>query len=50
MKIKLDENLPLSLCVSLESLGHDVHTTQQRGLQVKPIIKYGNSRKKKGAS
>jgi hypothetical protein len=29
MKIKLDENLPFSLSATLESLGHDVHTTQQ---------------------
>jgi predicted nuclease of predicted toxin-antitoxin system len=32
MKIKLDENLPLQLAVSLNNLGHDVHTTLNEGL------------------
>lgn len=32
MKIKLDENMPLSLADVLSGLGHDVHTTQVEGL------------------
>jgi predicted nuclease of predicted toxin-antitoxin system len=32
MKIKLDENLPSSLAISLGSFGHDVHTTHGEGL------------------
>jgi hypothetical protein len=36
MKIKLDENLPSSLAVSLGNLGHDVHTTQGEGLAGRP--------------
>lgn len=36
MKIKLDENLPGSLAVSLGNLGHDVHTTQGEGLAGRP--------------
>jgi predicted nuclease of predicted toxin-antitoxin system len=32
MKIKLDENLPSGLAISLVSLGHDVHTVGQEGL------------------
>jgi predicted nuclease of predicted toxin-antitoxin system len=32
MKIKLDENLPFSLAILLRSLGHDVHTAQDKGL------------------
>lgn len=33
MKIKLDENLPSALAESLKSLGHDVQTTLDEGLQ-----------------
>lgn len=32
MKIKLDENLPVSLADLLADFGHDVHTTQSEGL------------------
>jgi len=32
MKIKLDENLPLSLSTLLNDFGHDVHTPQQERL------------------
>ncbi len=32
MKIKLDENLPLSLAILLRGLGHDVHSTHEEGL------------------
>ncbi|HZV87134.1 MAG TPA: DUF5615 family PIN-like protein [Candidatus Binatus sp.] len=32
MKIKLDENLPSGLAVSLGKLGHDVHTANEEGL------------------
>lgn len=32
MKIKLDENLPVSLKFVLNALGHDVHTTHEEGL------------------
>jgi len=32
MRIKLDENLPENLAASLETLGHDIHTTRQEGL------------------
>jgi len=32
MRIKLDENLPTGLAISLGRLGHDVHTTNQEGL------------------
>ena len=32
MKIKLDENMPVSLADVLAALGHDVHTTQAEGL------------------
>lgn len=32
MKLKLDENLPISLTNLLKSLGHDVHTTGEEGL------------------
>jgi predicted nuclease of predicted toxin-antitoxin system len=32
MKIKLDENLPDDLVQSLQTLGHDVHTTREEGL------------------
>jgi len=32
MKIKLDENLPLSLSTLLNNSGHDVHTPQQEQL------------------
>lgn len=32
MKIKLDENMPVSLAGLLSSLGHDVHTAQSEGL------------------
>ena len=33
MKIKLDENLPVSLKSTIENLGHDVDTTQHEGLR-----------------
>jgi predicted nuclease of predicted toxin-antitoxin system len=32
MKIKLDENLPSGLAVSLGKLSHDVHTANEEGL------------------
>src|SRR3954462_4345985 len=32
MKIKLDENLPVSLATILRNLEHDVHTTSDEGL------------------
>ena len=32
MRIKLDENLPLKLAVSLTALGHDVGTVFEEGL------------------
>ena len=32
MRIKLDENLPVSLASLLKRLGHDPHTTQEEGL------------------
>ena len=32
MKIKLDENIPISLVASLTELGHDVDTVPQEGL------------------
>lgn len=32
MKIKLDENLPTALAVSLRDLGHDVETVAEEGL------------------
>ena len=32
MKIKLDENLPVSLAATLENLGHDAHTAYREGL------------------
>jgi predicted nuclease of predicted toxin-antitoxin system len=32
MRIKLDENLPLQIASRLQTLGHEVHTTQQEGL------------------
>ncbi len=32
MKIKLDENLPFDLAISLGRIGHDVHTADQEGL------------------
>ena len=32
MRIKLDENLPLKLAVSLAALGHDVDTVLEEGL------------------
>lgn len=36
MRIKLDENLPLSLVESLVQLGHDADSVQQEGLQGSP--------------
>jgi len=36
MRIKLDENLPLSLAAALQALGHDVHTTLEEGLTGSP--------------
>jgi uncharacterized protein DUF5615 len=36
MRIKLDENLPTSLTISLGSLGHDVHTTHGESLAGRP--------------
>jgi predicted nuclease of predicted toxin-antitoxin system len=36
MKIKLDENLPSGLAISLGRLGHDVHTANQEGLTGHP--------------
>jgi len=33
MKMKLDENLPLSLVSILKAFGHDAETTQEEGLQ-----------------
>jgi predicted nuclease of predicted toxin-antitoxin system len=32
MKIKLDENLPLSLASALTNLGHEVHTLSEENL------------------
>jgi predicted nuclease of predicted toxin-antitoxin system len=32
MKIKLDENLPVSLVATLSSLSHDVHTVAEENL------------------
>jgi predicted nuclease of predicted toxin-antitoxin system len=32
MKLKLDENLPLQIASSLQTLGHDIHTTGEEGL------------------
>ena len=32
MKIKLDENIPLSVAISLPSLGHDVDTVKSEKL------------------
>src|SRR5215813_7558537 len=32
MKFKLDENLPRSLCVRLNGLGHDTDTIEEEGL------------------
>jgi predicted nuclease of predicted toxin-antitoxin system len=32
MRIKLDENMPVSLAYLLSDLGHDVHTTPDEGL------------------
>jgi predicted nuclease of predicted toxin-antitoxin system len=36
MKIKLDENLPSSLAIPLERLGHGVHTVQEENLTGRP--------------
>lgn len=36
MRIKLDENLPVSLIEILTQLGHDVDSVQQEGLQGAP--------------
>ena len=33
MRLKLDENLPFSLCKGLEILGHDVDTVPQENLK-----------------
>ena len=33
MKVKLDENLPVSLAVRLRQLGHDADTVRDEGLQ-----------------
>ena len=35
MKIKLDENIPLSLVISLKPLGHEIDTVQEEGLKGK---------------
>lgn len=36
MRIKLDENLPISLVEALVELGHDADSVQQEGLQGSP--------------
>jgi predicted nuclease of predicted toxin-antitoxin system len=36
MKIKLDENLPFRIAITLNDLGHDVHTTHDEGLSGHP--------------
>lgn len=36
MRIKLDENLPISLAPLLKTLGHDVSTVDDEGLRGKP--------------
>jgi predicted nuclease of predicted toxin-antitoxin system len=36
MKIKLDENLPATLAISLQQLGHDVETVPGEGLAGSP--------------
>jgi predicted nuclease of predicted toxin-antitoxin system len=36
VKIKLDENLPLSLAEALKKLGHDVHSVFDEGLNGRP--------------
>jgi predicted nuclease of predicted toxin-antitoxin system len=40
MRIKIDENLPLEIALTLNSFGHDVHTAQDEGLNgcVDPVI------------
>lgn len=43
MRIKLDENLPALVADSLNSLGHDVHTTLDEGLNGKSDIEIWNS-------
>jgi len=36
MRIKLDENIPVSLVTALDALGHDVDSVPQEGLTGKP--------------
>jgi predicted nuclease of predicted toxin-antitoxin system len=36
MRIKLDENIPVSLVTALDALGHDVDSVTQEGLTGKP--------------
>ena len=45
MRIKLDENLPESLLVSLASLGHDVDNNELYGLAPKEIKIVGSASK-----
>ena len=36
MRIKLDENIPVSLVTALDALGHDADSVPQEGLTGKP--------------
>jgi hypothetical protein len=44
MKIKLDENLPVSLTVILSSLRHDVHTVAEENLSGPATARFGKRR------
>jgi predicted nuclease of predicted toxin-antitoxin system len=48
MKIKLDENLPLSLAKPLNTLGHDVHTVKDEDLLGRSDAEIWRSTQKEG--
>jgi hypothetical protein len=49
MKLKLDENLPLQIASSLQTLGHDIHTTGEKGSRGAKILTCGRQPSARGA-